>query len=491
MTQDSPTIFGEFWICTVMSDILLDKILAEAVKKISKDMREQLNLKRQTAIFSPDILRTAVLAQLNFTYADKTRGAAYPIWKDLDEADQRVIVSIINRIARKVLNKLYADYNRLQRQKTKSPVTVRVSKQQSDGSFEVTIHVKRGRKLSGTYNTVNPYTKLREGFIQTMNEVWELIGKAIVKRYERRGNKAAQEELDKFKISGTPQDVVFNLGHSQGSSVAEKQVAKGSNYIYNQLSKAGLNKSGSDKLLEALNLEIIIQYKSTKGKTQLLLSVESAKQNKSEGTTILSEGVSKILSDKQAIYEIAGSDNRVEIEKKRVLKAFNEAIVSKRKLTTRDTTLKLSNKKRSKKTSVKSTVNASKPTKINLQKEVKKKIIKARAAADTSTISLPSIMALINSKLPAAIMKNMQGPRLQNRTGRFASSVELLDVTQTKQGYPSIGYTYQKSPYQVFEDGAGKAPWANGQRDPRKLIDRSIRDVAKDILVGRFYTRRL
>ena len=39
--------------------------------------------------------------------------------------------------------------------------------------------------------------------------------------------------------------------------------------------------------------------------------------------------------------------------------------------------------------------------------------------------------------------------------------------------------------------GTGKAPWASPQRDPRRLIDQSIREVAAGLALGRFYTRRL
>ena len=49
----------------------------------------------------------------------------------------------------------------------------------------------------------------------------------------------------------------------------------------------------------------------------------------------------------------------------------------------------------------------------------------------------------------------MQPPGLANRTGRFASSVKVTEIQQTPKGFPSIGYTYRKNPYQVFEEGSG------------------------------------
>ena len=100
------------------------------------------------------------------------------------------------------------------------------------------------------------------------------------------------------------------------------------------------------------------------------------------------------------------------------------------------------------------------------------------------------LIGLINKELPDTVRKNMQEPGLQNRTGRFAESVKLTDVIQTPKGYPSFGYTYQKNPYQVFEMGRGQAPWASPERDPRKVIDRSIREIAAQFAIGRFYTRR-
>jgi len=82
----------------------------------------------------------------------------------------------------------------------------------------------------------------------------------------------------------------------------------------------------------------------------------------------------------------------------------------------------------------------------------------------------------------------MGAPALNFRTGRFASSVQVLDITQTAKGYPSIAYTYRKNPYQTFEPGFRKG---DPNRDPRTLINQSIREIVAGILEGRFYTRRV
>jgi len=100
------------------------------------------------------------------------------------------------------------------------------------------------------------------------------------------------------------------------------------------------------------------------------------------------------------------------------------------------------------------------------------------------------LLTLLKAKLPQTVAKNMGPPGLENRTGRFASSVTPTDVSRTAQGYQSVGYTYRKNPYQVFEMGAGDARWATPDRDPRKVIDMSIREIAAQLVVGRLYTRR-
>ena len=116
----------------------------------------------------------------------------------------------------------------------------------------------------------------------------------------------------------------------------------------------------------------------------------------------------------------------------------------------------------------------------------KKKKSKKKGVAGTPL----QLIGLINKELPRTVQENMGVPRLVNRTGRFARSVRVTDIVQTPQGFPSIGYTYDREPYGVFEDGGGAAPWANGHRDPRKLINRSIREIAAQFAIGRFYTRR-
>tara|TARA_S200000501_G_C20792940_1_gene730376 strand:- start:19 stop:1410 length:1392 start_codon:yes stop_codon:yes gene_type:complete len=112
---------------------------------------------------------------------------------------------------------------------------------------------------------------------------------------------------------------------------------------------------------------------------------------------------------------------------------------------------------------------------------------KEKAKVRTSFVQL---QGLLNAKLPQTVAANMGAPRLENRTGTFASSVRVTEIQNTRQGFASIGYTYQKDPYAVFENTSGTR-FASAERDPRSLIDLSIREIAQQMALGRFYTRRV
>jgi hypothetical protein len=128
-------------------------------------------------------------------------------------------------------------------------------------------------------------------------------------------------------------------------------------------------------------------------------------------------------------------------------------------------------------------------------KKVRHRAGKVKSAAGQSKNVLPDIrqfIGVLNSRINTQVAKNMGSPRLNYRTGRFAESVRITDISKTTQGFPSIGYTYMREPYEVFEfPGTGNPLAQQGQRDPRSLIELSIREIMAQYAIGRFYTRRL
>lgn len=108
----------------------------------------------------------------------------------------------------------------------------------------------------------------------------------------------------------------------------------------------------------------------------------------------------------------------------------------------------------------------------------------------TARMNWSSLLPIINSKLPNKVIGNMKFPALQNRTGEFANSTKVVAVEQTRQGFPSFVYDYSRDPYDVFDRVKGKSPWNTPERNPSALVDRSVREIVKEMAIGRFYTRR-
>lgn len=105
-----------------------------------------------------------------------------------------------------------------------------------------------------------------------------------------------------------------------------------------------------------------------------------------------------------------------------------------------------------------------------------------------SEINLNNLLAVLNKILPQIVADNMGSPALNYQTGRFASSVRVLNIQRSGKGNPIISYTYQKYPYQTFEPGYAQG---STERDPRTLIDSAIRDAARGLMTAKFSTRRV
>jgi hypothetical protein len=83
------------------------------------------------------------------------------------------------------------------------------------------------------------------------------------------------------------------------------------------------------------------------------------------------------------------------------------------------------------------------------------------------------LVALLNMDIEQAVIEQMNLPSLQNRTGRFASSVRITSAEQR-----AIMYTYRKAPYSVFSMTQGRRPWATRDRDPDTIITNAVKSLA-------------
>jgi len=93
--------------------------------------------------------------------------------------------------------------------------------------------------------------------------------------------------------------------------------------------------------------------------------------------------------------------------------------------------------------------------------------------------------AFINSRLPTQVANNMGRPELENRTGRFANSVNIVNASSTGN-MSHFDYTYEPL-YRVFESGTDYSP----NYDPRPLIEKSIRQLAAARMETKFTLRRV
>lgn len=72
---------------------------------------------------------------------------------------------------------------------------------------------------------------------------------------------------------------------------------------------------------------------------------------------------------------------------------------------------------------------------------------------------------------------------LNYRTGRFAQSVQVNNVTQGREGMITAYYTYMKYPYATFSQG-GRQEFPRS-RDPKLLISKSIREILQEQMITR------
>ena len=310
------------------------------------------------------------------------------------------------------------------------------------------------------------------------------IKTAIKKMNKGRTNKIAEVK-----------DVFLDIGHREGSAVSEqrKKVAEAALFEFGSGLKKN-SKIAKQFFADIAALTTLIITKTPGDPTDVhRIEFENSTINKSKGASKEQRIAEQLDKDLQFIIEKyadaefihkKGSDSRFERIRKSVLTPIGRTAQRHAKIT--------ANFKGEKPQIGSRTTARTKAIKPKVTRVVKKDKTPAPTPVfDTqSTQSMFSVMAMIEQKLPQVVKKNMGYPRLENASGRFAESVSMVNVIQTKKGFPSFGYTYIRDPYEVFEVGS-KGNWATPERDPRKLIDASIREIAANMALGRFFTRRV
>lgn len=326
---------------------------------------------------------------------------------------------------------------------------------------------------------------------------------------EQYGESLKETQTRKLKSGGTKEVQVRSqflaVGHADATAVATQRALK-SQKIYTEW-LGTIDEDLKDLMKEEFGNLFV---KVTKGPgtrntiANVQVSLESDLGNKSKAFTDaaragnLEKALQRLaqleLKDKK-LANLKASDSPLEVVEKKMLNMLHETGSSKRRKTNIKKQ-KINNSKGQGKSKPKRR-QKKKPGKYRgeavivgkgLRSGGGKKRQGATAKPGPSNLRIPQLIGVLNRDLPSTVEKNMGFPALESQSGRFASSPRVTDILKTPSGFPSIGYTYQKNPYQTFEVGYRQG---SPDRDPRKIIDMSIREIALQFALGRFYTRRV
>tara|TARA_B100001093_G_C26836469_1_gene1018555 strand:+ start:1183 stop:2541 length:1359 start_codon:yes stop_codon:yes gene_type:complete len=450
--------------------------LSQFLTKLQKELegysefREELDRQPQTFVFSKRTLLTETIKQL-----DKGHGIKFT---NKEKTDIKTIVDAAGDELVKELKRIHPGLKSPGGKSTlvfEKNTNVAIPSYLEEKGIPVT-HFTNFRKVKFAYRTA-------------MNDMFKNLQNYI----KSTGRDSIKTKTGKEKASIMH---FFDAGHEENAGVFERFLDTKTNSIMKELNSKITQDSEIErkKLIKTLKkFGINISTDKVDKKDTIIIKIESASKNRSRGqksglrSRKLQQKIKKFLQNSK-FEDVTASDS---IKEQNIKKLKNVAIqpflnktnikVSKGKEIVKETKVKRTKKVKSK---IKSTA-------LLLNERVRVKGRKRKEKATSSTSELLRMIAMINKRLPDVVRKNMQEPALQNRTGRFADSVEVTEIVPTPKGFPSVGYTYRKNPYQVFEMGQGEPPWATPERDPRKLIDRSIREVAAQLAMGRLFTRRV
>lgn len=279
---------------------------------------------------------------------------------------------------------------------------------------------------------------------------------------------------------------LFNLEHGKFVGVLETTVRDTIDNVLSDFNTDGNTLRDVKTFFESQGLDISVIRNSKTDTMEVFLGSSVSNQaerqdsqtKKKELLSILSKAIDKLQKNPAFVFaELKGSDSFKTKKRKQALKAVVTPFKNKKgiKVTTEDIKIK------------ESKTNVSRKIKPKVRVTTKTRKSRVRKSKITGGFSQTKLYAALSARINSVVAKNMGDPALNFQSGRFASSVQITDVNATPQGFPSVGYTYQLYPYQTFEPGFAQG---STDRDPRKLIEKSIREIAAQMVTGRLYTRR-
>ena len=334
-----------------------------------------------------------------------------------------------------------------------------------------------------------------------MRNIYQQIYRAYDTRIFELAKKVAQITKD---VTGSTVSkeakAIWHLEHGNLEGISESQVSDALvQALATQTTEEELiGEAELKQFLQNSNIDLRVVRESNTGTMRVFIGskvgnykeAKDARRRRKELTDLVKELRKTVEETGEKIIGLPGSPSFLDLKRKEAIKKVVDPI-----------------KKRNPKAKVKISENLKeKGSKTDLQ--TKNKLVSTTLGKGLKSVSgrapnRPSrrvqkgvsssplaMIKMINAKLPRVVAGNMGSPALENRTGRFAGSVRVVDAQVTPKGFTSFGYTYQRDPYGVFESTSGTR-FASPERDPRVLIEGSIREIAQEMAIGRFFTRRV
>ncbi len=352
----------------------------------------------------------------------------------------------------------------------------------------------------------NIYEKVRSSYSETIVAFFQAVQDYFAAQEQYTGSKTNRKRTRGIRggKEGTGalirgDSTSLQAGHLHGAGILETQLRSAFNSTYDSLSKemqqAGIKDAQElYNLLQSLGLNLsVVRADDGEG---FVIMLEDRSGNIATGGKARQAKIAFMASAKTFLtgYDLGnleGSDSIVRRNRKLIIQQVAKEFKKnpRVKVKTEDTKLKKSKGKAD--TTIGSPkVKKQKTVPLAASVAMPKSRRRAKRKPSPPKTALKNILGLLNAKLPQQVADNMGSPRLENQTGTFADSVRAIDVQETAKGFTSIGYLYQKNPYQVFESTSGTR-FSDTARDPRTLIDLSIREIVAQFGLGRLYTRRL
>jgi hypothetical protein len=473
----------------------LDKALFKYLKKTAGKFREFYSDKKV------HIIHLNLMDTIHQTWEEMARREGYKTIKEFKLAMGKEAQKDLTNTAKKgsahLISMLYRNLGRAAKSEAKT-WSITFGKRSNNKKFTVTIGSVGGK--ANVFKKFKSFKAPAQKFLIKGINKWNKkhSNRGVDRERPEESNQIRRKEKVGDKMTGS-NDPFIDVGHMEGSEIGTLRALAAKDFLANWVCTDSACEAAKKDALQTLKDTCQMIFKDKKDfKGEMEKDVEATLESSRINKASMSKG--EVVGLNNALFKAMGrvqtadgwvhgkgSDSFFDMVEKTAVASIVSKISKNKNVKIYGKKVKWKKRKNSNTTTKgkKRSVGA-KRAKGPAYRKVPITRLKKPAnkdGGDSGAFAPLQMIGLINKELPDAVENNMGRPRLESVTGRFARSTTVTDILTTPQGFPSIGYTYQLSPYQTFE--------GDDDYDPRTLIDQSIRAVAVKFAMGRFYTRRV